>query len=178
MDKLRLLMEDEKKKVQLLHKTNPELGEEETELWFGEEYKCKVVEKEDMLRVKVHYKGWSAGHDDWVSLPKSLPRSQVLAQAVRKSQGGRGVAVRKDLFRDTPTETKEDKEEEESDLPSKPSTKPKEGARGHTLYAFYKTLEEKPRKDLAEKCLAMGLSDKGDNSQLLKRIKEAVRGMS
>ena len=177
MDKLRLLMEDEKKKVQLLHKTNPELGEEETELWFGEEYKCKVVEKEDMLRVKVHYKGWSAGHDDWVSLPKSLPRSQVLAQAVRKSQGGRGVAVRKDLFRDTPTETKEDKEEE-GDLPSKPATKPKERARGHTLYAFYKTLEEKPWKDLAEKCLAMGLSDKGDNAQLVKRIKEAARVMS
>ena len=62
-------MEDERPKVQFLHKTNPEVGEEVTELWFGEEYKCKVVEKEDMLRVKVHYKGWSAGHDDWVSLP-------------------------------------------------------------------------------------------------------------
>ena len=62
-----------------------------------------MVEKGDMLRVKVHYKGWSAGHDDWVSLPKS--------------QGGRGVAVRKNLFRDPPTETKEDKEEE-GDLPS------------------------------------------------------------
>ena len=118
-------MEDERKKVQFLHKTNPEVGEEVTELGFGEEYKCKVVEKEDMLRVKVHYKGWSAGHDDWVSLPKS--------------QGGGEVAVRKDLFRDTPTETKEDKEEE-GDLPSKPSSKPKEEARGHTLYAFYKTL--------------------------------------
>ena len=57
MDKMRLLMEDEKKKVQLSHKTNPEVGEETTELWFGEEYKCKVVEKGDMLRVKVHYKG-------------------------------------------------------------------------------------------------------------------------
>ena len=101
-----------------------------------------------------------------MSLPKSLPRSQVLAQAVRKN-----------LFRDTPTETKEDKEEE-GDLPSKPATKPKEEARGHTLYAFYKTLEEKPRKDLAEKCLAMGLSDKGDHAQLVKRIKEAARGMS
>ena len=119
-----------------------------------------------MLRVKVHYKGWSAGHNDWVSLPKSLPRSQVLAQAVRKN-----------LFRDTPTETRDDKEEE-GDLPSKPATKPKEGARGHTLYAFYKTLEEKPRKDLTEKCLAMGLSDKGDIAQLVKRIKEAARGMS
>ena len=157
-------MEDERPKVQFLHKTNPEVGEEVTDLLFGEEYKCKVVEKEDMLRVKVHYKGWSAGHDDWVSLPKS--------------RGGGEVAVRKDLFRDSPTETKEDKEEEESDLPSKPSTKPKEGARGHTLYAFYKTLEEKPRKDLAEKCLAMGLSDKGDNAQLVKRIKEAARGRS
>ena len=160
---MRLLMEDERPKVQFLHKTNPEVGEEVTELWFGEEYKCKVVEKGDMLRVKVHYKGWSAGHDDWVSLPKS--------------QGGRGVAVRKNLFRDPPTETKEDKEEE-GDLPSKPATKPKEEARGHTLYAFYKTLEEKPRKDLAEKCLAMGLSDKGDNAQLVKRIKEAARVMS
>ena len=109
MDKVRLLMEDERKKVRLL-----QVGEEVTELGFGEEYKCKVVEKEDMLRVKVHYKGWSAGHDDWVSLPKS--------------QGGREVAVRKDLFRDSPTETKEDKEEE-GDLPSKLSTKPKEEAR-------------------------------------------------
>ena len=139
--------------------TNPEVGEKVTELGFGEEYKCKVVEKEkkDMLRVKVHYKGWSAGHDDWVSLPKS--------------QGGGEVAVRKDLFRDTPTETKEDKEEE-GDLPSKPSSKPKEEARGHTLYAFYKTLGEEPRKDLAEKCLAMGLSDKGDKAQLVERIKK------
>ena len=68
--------------------------------------------------------------------------------------------------------------EEEGDLPSKPATKPKERARGHTLYAFYKTLEEKPWKDLAEKCLAMGLSDKGDNAQLVKRIKEAARVMS
>ena len=54
MDKMRLLMEDERPKVQFLHKTNPEVGEEVTELWFGEEYKCEVVEKEDMLRVKVH----------------------------------------------------------------------------------------------------------------------------
>ena len=158
-------MEDERQKVRLLHKTNPEVGEEVIELGFGEEYKCKVVEKEkkDMLRVKVHYKGWSAGHDDWVSLPKS--------------QGGGEVAVRKNLFRDTPTETKEDKEEE-GDLPSKPSSKPKEEARGHTLYAFYKTLGEKPRKDLAEKCLAMGLSDKGDKAQLVERIKKAAREMS
>ena len=56
------------------------------------------------------------------NVPKSLPRSQVLAEAVRKN-----------LFRDTPTETRDDKEEE-GDLPSKPATKPKEGARGHTLY--------------------------------------------
>ena len=121
MDKVRLLMEDERKKVRLLHKTNPEVGEEVTELGFGEEYKCKVVEKEDMLRVKVHYKGWSAGHDDWVSLPKS--------------QGGGEVAVRKDLFRDTPTETKGNKEEE-GELPSKPSTKPKEEARGRGQREF------------------------------------------
>ena len=67
--------------VQLLQATRPEVGDEVTVLWYGEEYMCKVTMVED-TRVKVHYKGNNAGHDQWVPLSKP---------------GGGAVAVRKDL---------------------------------------------------------------------------------
>ena len=42
--------------------TRPEVGDEVTVLWYGKEYKCTVTMVED-TRVKVHYKGFNAGHD-------------------------------------------------------------------------------------------------------------------
>ena len=75
--------------VQLLQATRPEVGDEVTVLWYGEEYMCKVTMVED-TRVKVHYKGHNAGHDQWVLLSKP--------------PGGGALAVRRDLFREPSTE--------------------------------------------------------------------------
>ena len=41
-------------------------GDEVTVSWGGDEFKCKVVEVK-VGAVKVHYVGWGAGHDEWVS---------------------------------------------------------------------------------------------------------------
>ena len=35
--------------------------------WGGKEFKCKVVEGKAGA-VKVHYLGWNAGYDEWVSI--------------------------------------------------------------------------------------------------------------
>ena len=35
--------------------------------WGGKEFKCKVVEVKAGA-VKVHYLGWNAGYDEWVSI--------------------------------------------------------------------------------------------------------------
>merc|ERR1712107_954053 len=86
--------------VQLLHTTRPEVGDEVTVLWNGEEYKCTVKMVED-TKVKVHYKGYNAGHDQWVPLSKP--------------PGGEALAVRKDPFKEPSTEP----EEEEEDPPLK-----------------------------------------------------------
>ena len=42
-------------------------GDEVTVSWGGDEFKCKVVEVKAGA-VKVHYVGWGAGHDEWVSI--------------------------------------------------------------------------------------------------------------
>ena len=48
--------------------------------WGGKEYNCKVVKEGAM---KVHYLGWNAGYDDWVSTEKEKP----------------SISVRKDIFK-------------------------------------------------------------------------------
>ena len=90
--------------------TRPEVGDEVTVLWYGEEYMCKVTMVED-TRVKVHYKGYNAGHDQWVLLSK---------------QPG----------------------------------------------DFFKDLESWTRKDLAEKCQNLGLSDKGTKTMMVESLKK------
>ena len=96
--------------VQLLQATRPEVGDEVTVLWYGKEYMCKVTMVED-TRVKVHYKGHNAGHDQWV-------------------------------------------------LSSKPPGD------------FFKDLESWTRKDLAEKCQNLGLSDKGTKTMKVESLKK------
>ena len=132
--------------VQLLQTTRPEVGDQVTVLWNGEEYKCTVTMVED-TRVKVHYKGYNARHDQWVPLSKPL--------------GGEALAVRKDLFKEPSTEP------EEEDLPlrgilKKPS-------------AFFKYLESWTRKDLAEKCQNLGLSDEGTKKMLVERLMKRAK---
>ena len=99
--------------VQLLQATRPEVGDEVTVLWYGEEYMCKVTMVED-TRVKVHYKGNNAGHDQWVPLSK---------------QPG----------------------------------------------DFFKDLESWTRKDLAEKCQNLGLSDEGTKKMLVERLMKRAK---
>ena len=43
-----------------------EVGKEVTVLYEDKEYKCKVVEVKQG-KVKVHYVGYNAGYDEWVS---------------------------------------------------------------------------------------------------------------
>ena len=141
--------------VRLLHKSKPEVGEEVTVLWDGEEYKCKVRMVED-TRVKVHYKGWSACYDQWVSLPKP--------------QGGEAVAVRKDLFREPSTEPEEDVE----DLPLKGILKKPKKEEDEEV-TFKEPSTKWTRKDLAERCRVLGLSDEGVKAVLVERIKKATQ---
>ena len=44
-----------------------QVGKEVTVSWGGKEFKCKVVEVKAGA-VKVHYLGWNAGYDEWVSI--------------------------------------------------------------------------------------------------------------
>ena len=52
--------------VRLLNPGKAEVGKEVAVLYEGKEYKCKVEEVKQG-KVKVHYDGYNAGHDDWIS---------------------------------------------------------------------------------------------------------------
>ena len=58
------------------------VGEKVTVSWGGKEYKYKVVDVKEG-EVKVHYLGWNAGYDDWVSTEEEKP----------------SIRMRKDIFK-------------------------------------------------------------------------------
>ena len=99
--------------------------------------------------MKVHYKGYNARHDQWVPLSKPL--------------GGEALAVRRNLFKEPSTEL----EEKEEDLPLKGILKKPS--------AFFKYLESWTRKDLAEKCQTLGLSDEGTKKMLVERLMKRAK---
>ena len=63
--------------VRLLNPGEAEVGKEVTVLYGDKEYKCKVVEVKQGM-VKVHYVGYNAGYDEWVS--------SIWAEALRSAQ--------------------------------------------------------------------------------------------
>ena len=52
--------------ARLVSRGKADVGDEVTVFWKGEEFKCKVVEVKEGA-VKVHYVGWGAVYDEWVS---------------------------------------------------------------------------------------------------------------
>ena len=159
--------------------TRPEVGDQVTVLWNGEEYKCTVKMVED-TRVKVHYKGNNAGHDQWVPLSKP---------------GGGAVAVRKDLVqlhkqhKSKPVVGEEvtvlwNSEEYKCTVKMVEDTRVKVNYKGynadHDQWVllskqpgdFFKDLESWTRKDLAEKCQNLGLSDKGTKTMMVESLKK------
>ena len=63
--------------VWLLTPGKAEVGKEVTVLYGDKEYKCKVVEVKQGM-VKVHYVGYNAGYDEWLS--------SIWAEALRSPQ--------------------------------------------------------------------------------------------
>ena len=63
--------------VWLLTPGKAEVGKEVTVLYEDKEYKCKVVEVKQG-KVKVHYVGYNAGYDEWLS--------SIWAEALRSAQ--------------------------------------------------------------------------------------------
>ena len=67
--------------VRLLNPGEAEVGKMVTVLYEGKEYKCKVVEVKQGKwgrAVKVHYVGYNAGYDEWLS--------SIWAEALRSPQ--------------------------------------------------------------------------------------------
>ena len=68
--------------VRLVSWEKAEAGDEVTVSWGGNEYNGKVVDVKEGA-VKIHYLGWNAGYDDWVSTEEEKP----------------SISVRKDIFK-------------------------------------------------------------------------------
>ena len=68
--------------VRLVSREKVKVGDKVTVSCGGKEYECKVVDVKEGA-VKVHYLGWNAGYDDWVSTEKEKP----------------SISVRKDIFK-------------------------------------------------------------------------------
>ena len=63
--------------VRLLNPGEADVGKEVAVLYEGKEYKCKVLEVKQG-KVKVHYVGYNAGYDEWLS--------SIWAEALRSPQ--------------------------------------------------------------------------------------------
>ena len=61
-----LLLRSGQEKWLKMDEFEADAGDEVTVSWGGDEFKCKVVEVKAGA-VKVHYVGWGAGYDEWVS---------------------------------------------------------------------------------------------------------------